>query len=96
MIPHYRATRKPSPPPRRAGEEFAGNHVRHADALPDYASKALRGDAPIPPCECGQPATHLGRCTILGPHGGELSGGLFLCAACAKLVDKGVRVEALP
>ena len=94
---HFHGTRRP--PPLRYGPklETACAAAVRPDTLPEYVHQALlhRDRRPVR-CECGQPAVCVGYCTLLGPLGSELSGGLLLCAACAQEVDAGVRVEVLP
>lgn len=90
------ATRRP--PPRSYGPKSEKTNAAavRADTLPEYLHQALARRDRLPlRCECGQMALYVGYCTILGPTGGALSGGLLLCAACAAACDAGVRVEVL-
>jgi hypothetical protein len=90
-ILHYRATRRPL---REGAREQVDDSRVTEDSLPAYVHKALAHHH-ILACECGAPAVYLGRCVLLSPRGCEVSGGMFLCAECARLVDGGVRVEPL-
>ena len=95
MILH--ASRRPLPAPTLYRLEKGRPDNITANTLPAHVSRVLRGKAPRPPCECGQPATHLARFVILGPHNSELSGGLFVCAACAAAMagDAPIKVKEM-
>jgi hypothetical protein len=89
------ATRRPLPTPTPGGERVNPSMVT-ADTLPAHVRWALQRRRYRPlTCECGQPAVYLGLCDHLTPGDSPISGGMFLCAACAALCDAGVRLKPL-
>ena len=91
---YYKGTSRPDPPPTER-REFISPKVT-AETLPEYIHQALeRRHRHAPLCECGQPAVYIGRCVLLGPLGGGLSGGFFLCEECATQIDAGVGLVKL-
>ena len=81
----------------RAGLEFHGGRGRQygdpmARELPRWLTEELKYDRV---CECGAPATLVGRFVSVTATGSQIGNAFLLCAECAGLVDAGVRVEGI-